>query len=76
MLAIVGITAAGIAIIWLELPNLRKLGRREKATFYTFMAVSFGLGIAKSLRVPLPNPLDWIAYVYKPFSDFLFGLLK
>ncbi|MEF3312418.1 hypothetical protein PV433_26375 [Paenibacillus sp. GYB004] len=75
MLAVLGIMTAGIAIVWLELPKLRKLGMREKASFYTFLAVSVGLGIAHSLRLPVPNPLDWIAFVYKPFSNWLFGLL-
>jgi hypothetical protein len=76
MLAAFGIVAAGAAIVWLELPKLRKLGKREKTAFYAFLVFSLGLGITKSLRVPLPNPLDWIAYAYKPFSDFLFALLK
>ncbi|MBD2866478.1 hypothetical protein [Paenibacillus oceani] len=76
MLAVLGVLAAGVAIVWLELPKLRKLGTREKAAFYAFLAFSLGLGLAKSLRLPVPNPLDWIAYAYKPFSDFLFGLLK
>ncbi|TMV46943.1 hypothetical protein FE783_23745 [Paenibacillus mesophilus] len=76
MLAAFGVLAAGAAIVLIEIPFLRKRSKKEMWTFAVTLAVALALAVAKSVRVPLPNPLDWIAYLYKPFSDIIFRWLS
>ncbi|MFM1654152.1 hypothetical protein ACI7RC_18930 [Brevibacillus sp. B_LB10_24] len=77
MWIIIGILAAAIAIGFIEVPSLWKSGqKRELCVFSFLLLIGTGLGIAKTLQIHIPNPLDWMAVIYKPFSDFLFGILK
>ncbi|MBU7318792.1 MULTISPECIES: hypothetical protein [Paenibacillus] len=77
MVAIAGILAVGAAIVWLEVPSLVRTKRKKELwVFSLLLALGLGLSIAKSLRLNIPNPLDWIAYLYKPVSDYVFGILK
>lgn len=77
MLAIAGILAAALGIAMIEVPSLlRKNLRKELWVFSILLLFATGLSIAKRLHVKIPNPLDWIAAVYKPFSDALSGLLQ
>lgn len=72
-----GVLTVTTLIIALEAPSLWRSGRRRELwTFAVLLAAGFALSAAQSLRVPLSNPLDWIIYVYKPFSDALFGWLE
>ena len=77
MWPIISILAVGGIIIAIEVPSLLK--QKEKKELWIFsilLLVAIGLSIAQSLRVTLPNPLDWIAYVYKPLSELVFGWLE
>ncbi|SCW65328.1 hypothetical protein SAMN04487970_102472 [Paenibacillus tianmuensis] len=77
MLAAAGILAFGAVIVWMEVPDLLK--NKRKKDFWVFsvlLTLGLGLAIAKSMRAEVPNPLEWIAYLYKPLSDFIFGLLE
>lgn len=77
MWPLTGVAAVTLFIILVELPALRRSGgRRELWAFFALLAVGFALSAVQSFRLPLPNPLDWIAYAYKPFSDALFGWLE
>ncbi|MDF2713852.1 MAG: hypothetical protein K0R28_777 [Paenibacillus sp.] len=76
MLGIIGMLTVGAGIVLIELPLLRKRGKKEVWVFCVTLALALGLGMAKSARVPIPNPLDWIAFVYKPVSDAVFRWLS
>jgi hypothetical protein len=77
MWTIIGILAAAIAIGFIEVPSLWKNGQKRELWAFSFLLLTgTGLGIAKTLQIHIPNPLDWMAVIYKPFSDFLFGILK
>lgn len=77
MWAIIGILAVGGIIINIEVPLLLKQkSKKELWIFSILLFVAIGLSIAQSLRIKLPNPLDWVAYVYKPLSDLIFGWLE
>jgi hypothetical protein len=77
MWQIFGILAAAIAIIGIEVPRLRRKGlEKELWVFSLLLFFGTGLGIAKSLNLPIPNPLDWIIAVYKPASDALTRFLE
>ncbi|MDQ6420226.1 hypothetical protein RB620_12340 [Paenibacillus sp. LHD-117] len=77
MLAIAGILTVSIAIAMLEVPGLKKKKwKKELWFFFVLLFFGAGLSIAQSLNVKIPNPLDWISFMYKPLSDSLTSLLK
>ncbi|MDR6882467.1 hypothetical protein [Bacillus sp. 3255] len=77
MWAIPGILAAAGAIFIFEAPALFK-GRfmKELWLFSILLVVGTVLSILISLHVEIPNPIDWIIIIYKPFSDLLNNILK
>lgn len=75
-------TIAGILIVsgWiavLEVPGFVR-GKRVKdlVVFLLLLSGSTVLSILVTLRVRLPNPVDWITAIHKPISDFIFGTLS
>ncbi|MGE5328695.1 MAG: hypothetical protein ACM3KR_04210 [Deltaproteobacteria bacterium] len=56
----------------IEIPKMLK-GRlyKELWTFSIILALGVTLAILKSLDVDIPNPSDWVTWVYSPVSDFL-----
>lgn len=77
MWAIIGILLTIAVILIMEVPPLLK-AKMKKELWVFLISLLFGtvLSIAKSLQMDIPNPADWLAVIFKPFSDFLFGLLK
>ncbi|MBW5446362.1 hypothetical protein GE107_09850 [Cohnella sp. CFH 77786] len=60
------------AICWIDVPRLRRnKAVKERWAFGVLLTVAAGLGIAQSMRVRLPNPLDWIFSVFRPISDWM-----
>lgn len=49
---------------------------RELYTFVVLIGLGTVLAILKSLNVEIPNPSDFIAWVYSPFADVMKSLLK
>ncbi|WP_409344901.1 hypothetical protein [Paenibacillus sp. MBLB4367] len=76
MLAVIGVLAAIALLTLFEFPSLvRQKRKKDAAVFAVFMAVAAAFGIAKSLRMPVPNPLEWIRYVFEPVGEYVFGWL-
>jgi len=50
--------------------------KKEKQIFWSLFIVSILIVSLKYGGVEIPNPGDGIAFLLKPFSDFLFSLLK
>lgn len=76
-MAAVGILLIMGLIAMLEIPSmLRKKWKRELWTFIILMILATGLAVAQTLKIKLPNPLDFIALIYKPISDWMLQLLK
>ena len=77
MWPILGILAVTVVIIFVEVPALLKK-KLKKELWVFFMLLTFGVGvsIAQSLGVKLPNPLDFIKFIYQPLSDFIENLFK
>lgn len=69
---------AGVALLGLfDAPYLRKTGSREETWTYIVMMLSgLTLNVLWVLDVPLPNPVEYINALYKPLSNWLYGLLK
>ena len=77
MWAISGILAAAGAIFIIEAPALfKRQFIKEVWAFSILLAVGTVLSIMLSLQVKLPNPLDWITALYRPFSDLLKNTLE
>jgi cyanate permease len=71
---ITGIVTAGAGIALLQLPALiQEKRKREAWVFSILLTVALGLGIAHSLRIPIPNPHDWMTLLYKPASDVIWS---
>jgi hypothetical protein len=72
MWVIAGILLVAILIIVLEVPPLlEKKQKKELWVFSLLLFLGVGLSIAESLDLNIPNPLDWIAIIYKPLSDLI-----
>lgn len=66
-------TLAGL----IELPQLlRKQLIAESWVFSSLLFIGSVLCILHFEKVRLPNPLDWITYIYQPVSQFVFSILK
>ncbi|WP_419873674.1 hypothetical protein [Candidatus Pristimantibacillus sp. PTI5] len=77
MWMITGIVATASFIALIEVPPLLKAKlKRELWLFSVLLVLGTGLSIAKSLQFPIPNPLDLLFIIFKPFSDLLFSFLK
>ncbi|GAB7388183.1 hypothetical protein BSNK01_20200 [Bacillaceae bacterium] len=71
------ILAVSLIIALIEVPPLLKKRRgRELWVFSVLLLFGTGSAIAESLRVNIPNPIDWIIFVYKPISDFITAMLQ
>ncbi|MBY0198377.1 hypothetical protein ACTHQ0_14395 [Priestia megaterium] len=77
MLIFLGIFLLCVAVCLVEIPYLKKVkSKREKRIFWSLFTVSMLIVSLKYGGVETPNPGDGIAFLLKPFSDFLFSLLK
>lgn len=77
MWGIAGILLASVAIGTIEIPSLvKKKKYKDFIVFCLLLLLGTILCIAQSLRVKIPNPLDFITFVFQPISKFLLRLLK
>lgn len=72
MVAITGIVAAAAFIVFIEAPSLwKKRQIKELWVFSLLLIMGTGIGIAQSMHIPIPNPVDWINYIYRPIGYFI-----
>lgn len=77
MVAVAGILVIVAVIIAIDVPPLlRKKLKKELWIFSILLLFGTALSIAQALNMKIPNPLDWITAIYKPFSDMIEKLLK
>lgn len=77
MLAVGGILATAVVIVMLEVPGLwKKRQVKELCLFSALLLLGIGVGIAESLHIPLPNPLDLVSYVYRPIGQWVDSALN
>ncbi|WP_135556345.1 hypothetical protein [Paenibacillus cymbidii] len=69
---------AGVTLLGLiDVPYLRKMrSRKETWVYIVLMLSALTLNVLWILDVPLPNPVEYITAIYKPLSNWLYGLLK
>nr|WP_026567811.1 hypothetical protein [Bacillus sp. UNC41MFS5] len=77
MVAVAGILVISAVIIVIDVPPLlRKKLVKELWIFSILLLFGTMLSIAQALDISIPNPLDWLTVLYKPFSDMMKNLLK
>lgn len=77
MLGVAVTIVAAIMIIAFEMPKMRKKKlTKELWVFSVLMVMAVGLGIAHSLNLSIPNPLNGVRMVFQPISSVINGLLK
>lgn len=48
---------------------------KELITFSVLLLLGTIIGVMKALDMKIPNPSDWLAWVYSPVSDLMKSLL-
>ncbi|MDQ0063814.1 hypothetical protein [Paenibacillus harenae] len=77
MWLIVGVVLLSILLIRLEVPALLKKKKIKELWLFSLMLLGgIMLTIAKVAHLPIPNPLDFITWVYRPASDMINYFLK
>ena len=77
MVAVVGILLIVALIIAIEVPPLlRKKLKKELWVLSIILFIGTTLGITQALHIELPNPLDWMIFVYTPVYHMLEIWLK
>ncbi|MBM7585626.1 glucan phosphoethanolaminetransferase (alkaline phosphatase superfamily) [Bacillus pakistanensis] len=77
MWVIAGILLVTILIFAFEVPPLWKKKKKKELIVFSFLLLfGTGLSIAKSLDIKIPNPLDFITFIYKPISDVMMNFFK
>jgi hypothetical protein len=75
MWSIAGILVIAVLFAAIEVPS--RIGEKKDLWVFSLLLLSAtGLSIAQALHANLPNPLDWIAVVYQPFSNWITSVLK
>ncbi|MBD2845619.1 hypothetical protein IDH44_10500 [Paenibacillus sp. IB182496] len=77
MLGTLAILFAGAGIAALELPALlRRHKFKDAAIFLSLLALGLILAIWTALPQELPNPLDWIIWMFEPWGEQLHRILS
>ncbi len=77
VLSVLAVLAFDIAVCAVEVPKL--LGRRqikELVTFSVLLLLGTVLAVLKSLNIEIPNPSDFLAWVFSPVSGVMKFLSK
>ena len=75
-MATVFIVFVHASIFIYEFLRLKKSNKRDRNSFIILMVIAFGLSIMKGREMNIPNPLDYIAFIFNPLSDWLLSIFK
>lgn len=75
MWVIVGLVAAAGICAAIEIPQFTS-HKKDLWVFSLLLIMGTALGIALALKLKIPNPLDWIAFVFQPLGHWLQSLMK
>jgi hypothetical protein len=77
IVALIALVVFDIVVCVIEIPKMLK-GKliRELITFSILLLYGTAIGVMKSLDMKVPNPSDFLAWVYSPVSDLMKSLVK
>lgn len=76
-LSILAVVVFSTVLCLIEIPKMRQAKQhRELWVFSVLLVLGTVLVILKSLDVNIPNPSDFIAWVYSPLTGVMKSLLK
>ncbi len=77
MIASLGIFLVASMVLFIEGPTLKKNNhKKDTVTFAVLYIFGVGLITAHVVFKPLPNPMDFISFLYKPLSDAVWAWLS
>jgi hypothetical protein len=77
LVSILAVLVFSTVLSIIEVPKmLQNKLYRELVTFSVLLALGTTLAILKSLDVNIPNPSEWIAWVYSPVKDIMKSIVK
>ncbi len=77
IVSILGVLVFSTVLCIIEIPKMLKQNLyRELCTFLVLLGLGTVLAILKSLNVEIPNPSDFIKWVYSPITTVLKSFLK
>jgi len=66
-----------IVLCTIEVPEMRKEKQiKELWMFSIILGIGILITIMKSLDMKIPNPSDWVAWIYSPLKGLLENLTK
>jgi len=77
MIKSLGILLVAGTICLFEVPPLLKKQQKKELLVFSFLLL-FGvaLSIFFTISKSIPNPLDYITFIFKPLSEVISGVLK
>lgn len=77
IIIIILVLAFGTILCLYEIPKMvQNNSYRDLWTFCIILALGITITILKSLQVTLPNPSDWVAWAFSPFSELVKNYIK
>ena len=77
MIASIGILVVTCLLALYEVPKLlKKKLFHECLVFMILLIIGFLLNIVIALRIPIPNPVDWIIHILQPVSQWIDSQLQ
>ncbi|SDN03722.1 hypothetical protein SAMN04487897_101869 [Paenibacillus sp. yr247] len=77
MWSIIGIITLTLIIVGIEVPSLLKTKKlKDLLAFFVILGLALSIGCAQAMNMKIPNPLDWIAFVFKPAGEMISAILK
>jgi hypothetical protein len=77
MIKALGILAIAAVIITIDVPPLIKTKqKRELYVFFTLLVTAVVVSLLMNFNVNIPNPLDFIKWMFKPMTNVLNNVQK
>ncbi|NMD69163.1 hypothetical protein HHO41_02600 [Bacillus sp. DNRA2] len=76
MIPSAGILIISLLIAWFEIPKLKQdKATKEMIVFCFFLISGTVLSILSALRITIPNPVNWLIFLFEPVSKWIERLL-
>ncbi len=77
IIVVLSVLILGAALCVYEIPRmLKSKSYKDIWAFSILLALGVILTVLKCLNVELPNPSDWVAWMFSPLSEILRNNLK